>query len=85
MPVCPPGVAGMALLAVPVAVVHYGRRVMSPHKAAPTADLLSIASASEYSLVPEGVTDLVSLKSWNGLPSCLRTRDPQRGLPFVVA
>jgi ATP-dependent Clp protease ATP-binding subunit ClpC len=56
----------MALLAVPVAVVHYGRRVMSPHKAAPTADLFSIASASEYSLVPEGVTDLVSLKSWNG-------------------
>jgi ATP-dependent Clp protease ATP-binding subunit ClpC len=57
---------GMALLAVPVAVVHYGRRIISPNKVSQTADLFSIASASEDSLVPEGVTDLVSLKCWNG-------------------
>mmetsp|Transcript_77296 Transcript_77296/g.128920 ORF Transcript_77296/g.128920 Transcript_77296/m.128920 type:complete len:967 (-) Transcript_77296:1820-4720(-) len=57
---------GMAILAVPVAVVFYGRRIMSLNKVPQTVDLFSITSASEYSVVPQGVTDLVSLKSWNG-------------------
>jgi ATP-dependent Clp protease ATP-binding subunit ClpC len=55
---------GMAFLAVPVAVVYYGRRILG--KVPETMDLFSIKSASGYSLVPEGVTDLVSLQSLNG-------------------
>ena len=55
----------MAFLAIPIAVVYSARKILAK-KVPATVDLFSIKSATEYCLMPEGVTDVVSLKGFNG-------------------